>query len=608
MKKSILNIRTYIRAALLYLIAGVVLFGAGLAVCMFLTNRAIHNLAAKKIDSDLEYWSGSVEDYMKVIEIAGRSRMAMTGDSSLVLDKEYFGDSEIQNYIFSDYAWETFGLICGQRFGFQEKYEDVINELWNRGLYSCVSFIGEGYELSGGDTTFRNEDWYKSTLESGKPGWSSAFCEPRSGLAILDFCIPIFDGTGNVAGALGFDVSLESIYKACSVFKTSLDSKVYLYDRAAGFICSPDSGVSSVTDSDFGEFAFLEGLYESMPDFSGSGAYDFVDSDGNRCSAVYMKSEYSGLITIITMRDKVLYSAVSYLYRILAWIMLAALVLLGGSVFFVAGYIRRMSNNVAKVDRELEIAFKIQDGLLPKAYPAFPGCASIDIFGSVAPARYVGGDFYDYFISGGKLFFCVGDVSDKGVPAALIMSETVSLLRNISKHSSDVVHIMTELNEALIRGGHDMFCTMFLGAVDIGDGTVDFCNAGHNPPIAVRRNPDGTYGCGYVEMKHNIPLGVFTGYEYRGESMALAPGDSLFLYTDGVTEARDGSGAFFGDSATLDSVKEIFNSDAVSGQRPRMTRVAVSAMLERLESFVGEAEQNDDITMLILSYLNIKEA
>lgn len=608
MKKTILDIRTYIRAALLYLVAGVVLFSAGLAVCIFLTNRVIYDLATKKIDSDLEYWSDSVEGCMNAIEMDARSRLTMTGDSSLVLNKEYFGDFGIQNYAFSDYAWETFGWICGQRVGIQEKYQDTMNKLWNRGLYSYVSYIGEGYELFGGDTTFRNEDWYKCTLESGKPRRSSVFYEPRSGLAVLDLCFLIFDKAGNAAGVLGFDVSLESIYKACSVFKTSLDSKVYLYDRAAGFICSSDSVVSSVTESDMGEYAFLKGLYGSMPDSSGRGTYRFVDSDGSRCSAVYTKSGSSGLITIITMRDETLYSAVSHLYRILAWIMLTVLVLLGGSFVFVARHIRRMSNNVAKVDRELEIAFKIQDGLLPKAYPAFPGCASIDIFGSVAPARYVGGDFYDYFISGGKLFFCVGDVSDKGVPAALLMSETVSLLRNISKHSSDVVHIMTELNEALIRGGHDMFCSMFLGAMDMGDGTVDFCNAGHNPPIAVRRNPDGTYGCGYVEMIHNIPLGVFTGYEYRGESMLLAPGDSIFLYTDGVTEARDESGAFYGDAATLDSVKEIFNSDAVSGQWPRMTRFAVSAMLERLESFVGEAEQNDDITMLILSHLNIKEA
>jgi sigma-B regulation protein RsbU (phosphoserine phosphatase) len=237
----------------------------------------------------------------------------------------------------------------------------------------------------------------------------------------------------------------------------------------------------------------------------------------------------------------------------------------------------------ASIENELKIAHDIQMSMLPKTYPAFPNRNDIDIYGLVMPAKAVGGDLYDFFIREEKLFFCIGDVSGKGVPASLVMAVTRSLFRNIAAHTSEPHKMVMGINELLCDNNEtNMFVTLFVGVLDVATGTLDYCNAGHNVPLVLKDGDVGLLSC-----DPNIPVGVMPGWAFTCQQMQLKTNDSLFLYTDGLNEAEDIDHQQFGMDRVLQTSKAV-------GRGPQEL---VEAMASAVRQFVGEAEQSDDLTM-----------
>ncbi|MBQ7419363.1 MAG: SpoIIE family protein phosphatase [Prevotella sp.] len=264
-----------------------------------------------------------------------------------------------------------------------------------------------------------------------------------------------------------------------------------------------------------------------------------------------------------------------------------------------ANYVEELKTTTASkasMESELKVASGIQMAMLPKQMPPFPERTDIDLYAMLKPAKDVGGDLFDFLIRDEHLYFCVGDVSGKGVPAALFMAMVRSLFRNITSYASSPAEIIMALNRGLADGNdYNMFCTMFLGVLNLKTGQMDYCNAGHNAPV-LRWETDGQVVFDYTSLKVNMPLGVFDGFEYEEEHAQLQAGDGIFLYTDGVTEAEDIHAGLFGEERLLAVLRECHQHGNVS------PRDYVDAVYHAVKQHAKGAEQSDDITMMMVEY------
>jgi len=249
----------------------------------------------------------------------------------------------------------------------------------------------------------------------------------------------------------------------------------------------------------------------------------------------------------------------------------------------------------AAIENELKVAHDIQMSMLPKTFPPYPERDDIDIYGFLKPAKDVGGDLFDFYIHNEILFFCVGDVSGKGVPASLVMAVTRSLFRNISAHTSEPEQIAYTLNEALSKGNETaMFVTAFIGVLDLETGHLSYCNAGHNNPLIIGQEVS------MLECNPNLPLGVMDGVTFDRQEMDVEPQTTIFLYTDGLNEAEN----IQHDQFDIERVMDLATSLVKVGQDQPTTMI--QKMTEAVHAFVGEAEQSDDLTMLAIKYVRRK--
>ena len=240
-----------------------------------------------------------------------------------------------------------------------------------------------------------------------------------------------------------------------------------------------------------------------------------------------------------------------------------------------------------RIESELNIARDIQMSMLPKIFPPFPDRNDIEIYGQQNPAKEVGGDLYDFYIRDEKLFFCIGDVSGKGVPASLVMAVIRTLFRTISYREAQPDRIMFGMNNAISDNNEsNMFVTLFLGVLDLPTGRLRYCNGGHNAPLLIGQ-------CiGMLPCSANVPLGVMPEWKFDQQETTIDLGTCIFLYTDGLTEAENLQHEQFTEERMIDVTKES------SHQPQQLTEQMISAVRQ----FVGQAEQSDDLTMLAIQY------
>ncbi|MBO4830207.1 MAG: SpoIIE family protein phosphatase [Fibrobacter sp.] len=281
---------------------------------------------------------------------------------------------------------------------------------------------------------------------------------------------------------------------------------------------------------------------------------------------------------------------------------LIGLVVLGFIMYRSILSVRKLSKVSAEKDlmnRELGIANAIQTAMLP---PPMPANEFVDIVGSQVPAKQVGGDFYDYFIRDGKLFFNIGDVCGKGIPAALVMSMTQAVFRTIATKIDDPSLIVEGMNTMASRGNTTgMFATLFVGVLDLATGHLSYSNAGHEKPIIVTGKD-----MRYLSMTANVPIGIVEGKEYKTQKADIAAGDMILLYTDGLTEAMNAGEELFGlkrvESAICGDVG--MNADDKNRELPAFAgpQQLLDTMSHAVSEFVNGAEQSDDLTMLVIKY------
>ena len=239
-----------------------------------------------------------------------------------------------------------------------------------------------------------------------------------------------------------------------------------------------------------------------------------------------------------------------------------------------------------RMESELRIARNIQMSMVPSVFPDIKG---LDMYASMTPAKEVGGDLYNYLQLGDKLYFCVGDVSGKGVPASLFMAQATRLFLTLAKQAMPPAEICTRMNDALSGDDNEsnMFVTFWLGLVDLTTGHLSFCNAGHNPPVIGCGGDDVTF----LEMKPNVPIGIMPGMEFEGEEMDTIKGRPFFIYTDGLNEAENKEKEEFSDARLIEILR---NTHFTSAQQ------LVEKLSAEVEVHRNGAEPSDDLTMMCL--------
>ncbi|HQN18786.1 MAG TPA: SpoIIE family protein phosphatase, partial [Syntrophobacteraceae bacterium] len=244
-----------------------------------------------------------------------------------------------------------------------------------------------------------------------------------------------------------------------------------------------------------------------------------------------------------------------------------------------------------RIESELKIASDIQMSILPRSFPAFPDRTEFDVFAAIKPAREVGGDFFDFFfIDDDHLFFTIGDVSGKGVPASLFMAITRTLLKAHASSDTPPDQILYRVNNKIAENNETcVFVTVFCGILNIASGEIVYSNGGHNPPLTIASSE----AVEYISMPKGMALGVMEDTPYRIARLVLQPGDVFFTYTDGVTEAMDPDGRLFSEKRLQD---ELFALRSGSIQE------IGDGLMQQIVNYADGAQQSDDITMMLLKY------
>ena len=429
---------------------------------------------------------------------------------------------------------------------------------------ACSSRISEDSiytrQIGSAEHDYSQMEWFQNGLNIDKCWWSEPYLDDSGSQTWVVSCsCPVHDRSGQTVAVVCVDLSLDYLQQ--------LSEFLQIYKGSFYSIISAE-GLDIV----------------AQPDTVPGRKYTIFDEE----------IDATGWHISIIIPDDVIYAELRRVGLIISLMMLIGLAVLVFIMYRTGKNLVKLvnlSNEQERMESELTIARNIQMAMLPTRFPPFPDVPNLNAYGVVIPAKEVGGDLFDFYIRENKLFFCIGDVSGKGVPAALVMAMTRSLFRSFSSYIDSPAQIVNQMNESLTDESNEqnMFVTLFLGTLDLSTGALRYCNAGHDAPVLLG---DGNAP---LPVHPNLPLGVLAGFAYTEQEGTLRPGDTLFLYTDGLTEAENSAHELFGQERVLQSVGQ--------WDRSMTAEQEASAMLEAANSFVGGAQQSDDLTMFAIRYL-----
>lgn len=248
-------------------------------------------------------------------------------------------------------------------------------------------------------------------------------------------------------------------------------------------------------------------------------------------------------------------------------------------------------SQLESIQNDLNIAREIQQSILPKNYPPLTQQKNFDIHAFMNAAKYVGGDFYDFFrINDNNLGFVIADVADKGIPAAIFMAISRTVIRAIALEEKDPAICIKKSNTILCQESvNSMFVSVFYGVLNINTGVVTYCNAGHNAPVLIQRGSEVSF----IPLTNDVVLGIVDEADFHNKELTLSPGDSLLLYTDGVTEAMNTTYQQYGDARLLETCRTLAGKSA---------EIIVETVINSVTDFVKGASPSDDITLLSIVY------
>ena len=622
------------------LFAAIIFIGA-LGYMLRVSREAVREEAISRANQILVNTQLRINRILEQVEIASRNAMWLptrhldAPDSMYVYSRsilennpDLFGCSiAFEPYYFKD---------RGQYFSVRSEYSDT--------KPGVIESIQEGND----DYQYFCMDWYLLPKLLDKPCWTEPYIDldPDTTYVeemILSYGIPLKDKDGTFVGVISTDISLHWLSQVISAVKPYPHSYSIMTGRGCTYIVHPD------TTKLFYETIFTETL--EKPDsaitalghamHAGEEGMRQMEIDGENCFVFYKPLKKTQWSVAIVCPETDIFGGFNRLRRAVTLIVMIGLLLtlyivsriitrelkplrllasqtkviasgqfdqnlpddgrideignltqsFGDMQHSLINYIDELKNATAakeRIDSELRIAREIQMSMVPSTFPKRDG---LDMYATMTPAKEVGGDLYSYLLQGDKLYFCVGDVSGKGVPASLFMAQATRLFRTLAAQGMMPAEICIRMNEALTDGNaRRMFVTFFLGLVDLQTGHLDFCNAGHNLPII--GNEDTRE---FMKMIPNMPIGIFPKFQYKGEEINSIKGCTLFIYTDGLNEAEDPDYKQFGDDRMFDILHQTATCDA---------RQMIETMTAEVERHRNGAESNDDLTMMCLRIYN----
>ena len=452
----------------------------------------------------------------------------------------------------------------------------------------------ESLSLATEEYDYPSQEWFTKPLEMDGGYWSEPYFDEGGGnILMVTYSLPVKDRSGRTAAILTADISLDWL--------TELVGNVHVYPTAFSMVvsrmgqimvCPAETLVMRRTVADVAgrmeDSTNLRALNQAM--LSGKSGTMSIRSQGMVHYVFFAPVSRTGWSLSIVIPKQEIFGNLERVGRWVGLFQLLGLLM----IVFILYYVfknqikyNRLNERKERMQSELNIAHNIQMSMIPKIFPAFPERNDLDMAALLVPAKEVGGDLYDFFIRNEHLFFCVGDVSGKGVPASLVMAVTRSLFRTLAGREKGPVEIVTQMNNSMSdMNESNMFVTLFCGVLDLKTGVLEYCNAGHNSPLIFTDN------IAKLPVEPNLPLGIVQDFTYKGQSIEIKHDDALCLYTDGVTEAENIHHELFGDARL----------EAVLHQR-RSAMDHLKAIKTAVTEFVGEAPQSDDITLLFIHYL-----
>ena len=437
----------------------------------------------------------------------------------------------------------------------------------------------ETMQLGSASHDYTKLEFFTAPITTGNSHWSEPYLDSDGAKAVVtSYSAPVRDTSGKIVAVVSADISLGWLYEEINQSKAYQSTQRFLVTGQHHLLAGDDNQLLKTV---------LEHLRSSSDK---NGNIVLKDEHGRKKHVFYTPvGGKTNWILINVLDDTDVYGKLRRVRRNLFLMAFTGLLLIGFIVWRSKRNLERLRKVNAEKDRissELHVASQIQQSMLPHNHLKQ---ADVDLFGSLMPAREVGGDLYDYFIRDEKLFFCIGDVSGKGAPSAMVMGVVHSLFRAFSARENNPARIMQSVNEASCQGNDsNIFVTMFIGILDLPTGLLRYCNAGHDVPMILA---NGQWAS--LDAKPHLPVGVFEEVKYGKTETYMQPDSTIFLYTDGLTEAMNSERKLFG----IKRMEEVLAT--CPNKHPQELLEAVS---EAVHGFVGDAEQSDDLTMLAIRY------
>jgi sigma-B regulation protein RsbU (phosphoserine phosphatase) len=557
-------------------------------------------------------------------------------------------DSPDSMYVFSRRILENNPELNGCSISFEPYYFPQKGK-----YFSIFSLNSDGTILTTQEGNENYEyftfDWYQQAKLLDRPCWTEPYFDFNSEdiyspEMIASYCKPLKDASGEYVGTISADISLSWLSQTISAVKPYPDSYSIMIGRGGTYFVHPDSTKL------FYQTIFTETLEHPDPDRTALGkamqageeGMKELTIDGKNCYVFYKPLATTGWsVAIVCPVDDILGSYKRLRIAVLVIFLLGMVLMLdlisrvisheleplgrltsqaktiaagefdqelpdegrideigqlsqsfSGMQQSLVNYIEELKQTTAQkasIENELKVASDIQMSMVPRTFPPFPERTDIDLHAAMTPAKEVGGDLYDYFIQDERLYFCIGDVSGKGIPASLFMAVTRNLFRIIAQQACPPEEIATRINQFLFKDNDQgMFVTMFIGMADLQTGALRFCNCGHNPPVIARPGLPARF----MALKYtNRPLGIWDEGDFCGEDIQDIREAQLLLYTDGLNEAENAQKELLGNEAVLRLM------DEMSG---RSSAEVIRHLQEAVERHRAGETPNDDLTLLCL--------
>ena len=630
-----------IRVSLWVVLFAAIIFTVALGFLFFQSREAVRQEAISHASQILDKTSLRVEGILNRVEVASNmtkwlvSRHPDKADSMFVYSRSMLANNP--DFYNCSIAFEP--------YYFKDK---------GRYFSAYTKHIGDSLRtIQGGSDSYQYffTDWYLMSTLLDKPSWTEPYMDldvaTNTSEMVTSYCQTIKNKDGQKIGVINTSLSISWLSNTISAIKPYPNSYSIMIGRGGTYFVHPDS--TKITR----QTIFTQTL--EHPDTAmvalghamqrGEEGMKHMNIDGKDCYVFYKPLGNTGCSMAIVCPEKDIFGGFDRLRRSVMAIVITGLLLMlylfiriitrelsplrrlaheaetiasgnfdaelpnferideigqlsqsfGNMQQSLVKYIEELKETTAEkasIESDLRIANGIQMGMLPENFPTRGDRDDVQLYASLTPAKDVGGDLFDFYFRDDKLFFCIGDVSGKGVPASLFMAVTRAVFRTTSAHESKPDRIISVMNQMIAdMNKTNMFVTLFVGVLDLPTGMLHYSNAGHDAPLLVGA------GVGELPCDSNIPVGVMPDWDYTLQEAQIYTNTTIFLFTDGLTEATSADFKLF----DMERVNDV--AVKALAQQQQEPQQLISLMTEAVHQFVGDAEQSDDLTMMAIQYI-----